>query len=94
MRARRSFSNTPADGSKEPLMGDEAREAPMGTEDAEAVGMILEEYRRKEDVSEVVMRMAFTFWSAIDSEMVNNDLVAFLQMKSIGEDHPFFYTVE
>ncbi|KAF8512038.1 hypothetical protein BU17DRAFT_69399 [Hysterangium stoloniferum] len=70
MRARRSFSNTPADRSKEPLMGEEAREAPLGKEDAEAVGMILEEYRREDDVGEVVMENGFTFWSAIDSEMI------------------------
>ncbi|KAF8514567.1 hypothetical protein BU17DRAFT_68338 [Hysterangium stoloniferum] len=83
MRARRSFSNTAGDGSEEPLMGDEARKALLGKEDAEAVG-------RNEDVVEVVMENGFMFWNAIESEMVNNDLIAFLRMKFIGEDTPFF----
>ncbi|KAF8525501.1 hypothetical protein BU17DRAFT_83703 [Hysterangium stoloniferum] len=53
----------PGDGSEEPLMGDEAREALSDEEDAEAVGMIL-----KEDVVEVENGM--TFCSAIESEML------------------------
>ncbi|KAF8525482.1 hypothetical protein BU17DRAFT_62636 [Hysterangium stoloniferum] len=57
-------------------MGDEAR---LGKEDAEAVGMILEEDRRKE--------MSL---STIEREMVDNHLIEFLQMKSIGKDNPFF----
>ncbi|KAF8510726.1 hypothetical protein BU17DRAFT_69930 [Hysterangium stoloniferum] len=52
-------------------MDDEAR---LGKEDAEVVGMILEEDRRKEDVVDVV----------------DNYLIEFLQMKSIGKDNPFF----
>ncbi|KAF8513838.1 hypothetical protein BU17DRAFT_95008 [Hysterangium stoloniferum] len=48
------FSNTPGDGSEEPLMCDEAREALSDEEDAEAVGMIL-----KEDVVEVENGITF-----------------------------------
>ncbi|KAF8513842.1 hypothetical protein BU17DRAFT_68634 [Hysterangium stoloniferum] len=80
----------PGDGSEEPLMGDKAREALLGRRDAGAVGMVLEEDRSKEDVVEVEMENGFTFWSTVESEMVNNDLIAFLQMKSIGEDNPLF----
>ncbi|KAF8510725.1 hypothetical protein BU17DRAFT_69929 [Hysterangium stoloniferum] len=58
MRPRRTFSSTPGDKSEEPLMDDEAR---LGKEDAGAVGLILEEDRRKEDVVEVVMENGFTF---------------------------------
>ncbi|KAF8525464.1 hypothetical protein BU17DRAFT_83633 [Hysterangium stoloniferum] len=86
MRPRRTFSSTPGDKSEEPLMDDEAR---LGKEDAEAVGMILEEDRRKEDVVEVVMENGFTFLSAIQREMVDNHLIEFFQMKSIGKDNPF-----
>ncbi|KAF8500596.1 hypothetical protein BU17DRAFT_72078 [Hysterangium stoloniferum] len=88
-RIRRSFSNTSGDGSEAPLMGDEAREALLGKEDAEAVGRILEKDRRKKDVVEVVMEHGFRFWSAIESEMVDSHLIPSLQIKSIGEDNPF-----
>ncbi|KAF8510730.1 hypothetical protein BU17DRAFT_97839 [Hysterangium stoloniferum] len=90
MRPRRSFSNTPGEKSEEPLMSDEARKALLGKEDAGAVGVILEEDRRKEEVLEVVMEIGFTFWSGIESEIVDNHLITFLPMKSIGEDNPFF----
>ncbi|KAF8510722.1 hypothetical protein BU17DRAFT_69925 [Hysterangium stoloniferum] len=101
MRARISFSNTRGDGSEDPLMGDEAGEALLGKKDAGVVRMILQEDRRKTVVVEVVMENAFTFWSAIESEMaccilfvvlmlITIYLIAFLLMKSIGEDNPFF----
>ncbi|KAF8514580.1 hypothetical protein BU17DRAFT_68349 [Hysterangium stoloniferum] len=84
MRARRSFSNTPGEKSEEPLMSDEAGKALLGKEDAGAVGVTLEEDRRKEEVLEVVMVIGFTFWSGIESEIVDNHLITFLPMKSIG----------
>ncbi|KAF8525488.1 hypothetical protein BU17DRAFT_62641 [Hysterangium stoloniferum] len=73
MRTWRSLSNTPGDGSEEPLIGDEAREALLDKEDAGAVGMILEEDRSKEDVVEVVMENGFRFGVQLRARWVLDD---------------------